>query len=80
MRALKPYAPDFSTAFEHFCIHPGGKAVISEVGLALRGVYRTFDGQSITGWPSDLLDMVPHSLPKMLCILPLGFSCQVVAM
>ena len=32
MRALKPYAPDFSTAFEHFCIHPGGKAVISEVG------------------------------------------------
>ncbi len=34
MRALKPYAPDFSTAFEHFCIHPGGKAVISEVGVA----------------------------------------------
>ena len=31
MRSLKPYVPDFSTAFQHFCIHPGGKAVIQEV-------------------------------------------------
>ena len=28
---IKPYTPDFSTAFQHFCIHPGGKAVIAEV-------------------------------------------------
>ena len=39
---IKPYTPDFTTAFQHFCIHPGGKAVIAEVrqpavSLPLRG-------------------------------------------
>ncbi|CAL8464977.1 g4512 [Coccomyxa elongata] len=33
---MKPYTPDFKTAFDHFCIHPGGKAVISEVGSKLQ--------------------------------------------
>ena len=33
---VKPYTPDFKTAFDHFCIHPGGKAVISEVGSQLK--------------------------------------------
>ncbi len=32
----KAYTPDFKTAFDHFCIHPGGKAVISSVGTQLK--------------------------------------------
>ncbi|KAG8381889.1 hypothetical protein BUALT_Bualt05G0019800 [Buddleja alternifolia] len=28
---LKPYIPDFELAFEHFCIHAGGRAVLDEI-------------------------------------------------
>ncbi|XP_057959458.1 3-ketoacyl-CoA synthase 11-like [Malania oleifera] len=28
---IKPYIPDFKLAFEHFCIHAGGRAVLDEV-------------------------------------------------
>lgn len=32
---LKPYIPDFKMAFEHFCIHAGGRAVIDELQKSL---------------------------------------------
>nr|QYJ54438.1 3-ketoacyl-CoA synthase-like protein [Consolida ajacis] len=28
---VKPYIPDFKTAFEHFCIHAGGRAVLDQL-------------------------------------------------
>lgn len=28
---MKPYIPDFKLAFEHFCIHAGGRAVLDEL-------------------------------------------------
>lgn len=28
---VKPYIPDFKKAFEHFCIHAGGRAVLDEI-------------------------------------------------
>ncbi|KAK6946249.1 3-Oxoacyl-[acyl-carrier-protein (ACP)] synthase III, C-terminal [Dillenia turbinata] len=35
---IKPYIPDFKLAFDHFCIHAGGRAVIDELekNLALK--------------------------------------------
>ncbi|KAL9255814.1 3-ketoacyl-CoA synthase 1-like protein [Drosera capensis] len=33
---VKPYIPDFKKAFEHFCIHAGGRAVLDEVEKNLR--------------------------------------------
>lgn len=34
-RKMRPYVPDFRTAFEHFCIHAGGRAVIDAVQRSL---------------------------------------------
>ncbi|KMT07039.1 hypothetical protein BVRB_6g153680 [Beta vulgaris subsp. vulgaris] len=31
MRKIKSYLPDFKLAFEHFCIHAGGRAVLDEL-------------------------------------------------
>ena len=31
MKNVKPYIPDFKLAFEHFCIHAGGRAVLDEL-------------------------------------------------
>ncbi|CAA7043501.1 unnamed protein product [Microthlaspi erraticum] len=38
---VKPYIPDSKLAFEHFCIHAGGRAVIDEIekGLGLSPVH-----------------------------------------
>ncbi|XP_078431297.1 3-ketoacyl-CoA synthase 17-like [Wolffia australiana] len=34
-RRMAPYVPDFKLAFEHFCIHAGGRAVIDELEKSL---------------------------------------------
>ncbi|KAL5988785.1 3-ketoacyl-CoA synthase 11 [Asimina triloba] len=31
IKKMKPYIPDFKLAFEHFCIHAGGRAVLDEL-------------------------------------------------
>ncbi|KAL0457116.1 UNVERIFIED_CONTAM: 3-ketoacyl-CoA synthase 20 [Sesamum latifolium] len=33
---VKPYVPDFKLAFEHFCIHTGGRGVLDELEKNLR--------------------------------------------
>ncbi|CAH9104037.1 unnamed protein product [Cuscuta europaea] len=34
-KKIKPYIPDFKLAFEHFCIHAGGKAVLDAIEKSL---------------------------------------------
>ncbi|XP_062201261.1 3-ketoacyl-CoA synthase 1-like [Phragmites australis] len=34
-RGVRPYIPDFRRAFEHFCVHAGGRAVLEEVQRSL---------------------------------------------
>ncbi|KAL8542497.1 hypothetical protein ACS0TY_003383 [Phlomoides rotata] len=36
MKGVKPFVPDFKLAFDHFCIHAGGKAVLDEVEQNLK--------------------------------------------
>jgi 3-ketoacyl-CoA synthase len=36
--SLKPYVPDFSTAFEHVCVHTGGRGVLDTIEAALPGM------------------------------------------
>ncbi|XP_073361875.1 3-ketoacyl-CoA synthase 4-like [Aegilops tauschii subsp. strangulata] len=38
-RRIRPYIPNFHTAFEHFCIHVGGPVVISSVQRGLNLSY-----------------------------------------
>ena len=33
---LRPYIPDFKLAFDHVCIHTGGRAVVDEIEKQLR--------------------------------------------
>ncbi|XP_052205922.1 3-ketoacyl-CoA synthase 6-like [Diospyros lotus] len=35
-KQVEPYIPDFKQAFEHFCIHAGGRAVIDELQKGLQ--------------------------------------------
>ncbi|KAL9161709.1 hypothetical protein ABFS82_07G038700 [Erythranthe guttata] len=36
MKKVRPYVPDFKMAFEHFCIHTGGRGVLDQMEKNLR--------------------------------------------
>lgn len=35
-KKIKAYIPNFKRAFDHFCIHPGGKGIIEEIERQLK--------------------------------------------
>lgn len=45
---VKPYIPDFKTAFEHFCIHAGGRAVLDEIQKNLNLTERHMEPSRMT--------------------------------
>ncbi|KAK9074306.1 hypothetical protein SSX86_006903 [Deinandra increscens subsp. villosa] len=47
---VKPYVPNFKFAFEHFCVHAGGRAVLSEVQKNL----------NLTEWDMEPSSMTLH--------------------
>ncbi|KIZ01891.1 3-ketoacyl-CoA synthase 4 [Monoraphidium neglectum] len=60
-KKVAPYVPDFTTAFEHICIHTGGRAVLDTMEKALRlpqeymepsraGLYRFGNVSSTSIW------------------------------
>jgi len=49
-KRIRPYIPDFRTAFEHFCIHAGGRAVLDELESIL----------ALTAWHMEPSRMTLH--------------------
>ncbi|CAN6201856.1 unnamed protein product [Urochloa humidicola] len=47
-RKIKPYVPNFRMAFEHFCIHAGGRAVIDAVQRSLCLTYEDVEPSRMT--------------------------------
>ncbi|KVH84539.1 3-ketoacyl-CoA synthase 1 [Cynara cardunculus var. scolymus] len=45
---VKPYIPDFKLAFEHFCIHAGGRAVLDEMEKNLNLTERHMEPSRMT--------------------------------
>lgn len=45
---VKPYIPDFKLAFEHFCIHAGGRAVLDELEKNLQLLDRHMEPSRMT--------------------------------
>ncbi|KAK9056098.1 hypothetical protein SSX86_027186 [Deinandra increscens subsp. villosa] len=45
---VKPYIPDFKLAFEHFCIHAGGRAVLDEIQKNLNLTERHMEPSRMT--------------------------------
>ncbi|KAE8681577.1 hypothetical protein F3Y22_tig00111313pilonHSYRG00004 [Hibiscus syriacus] len=45
---VKPYIPDFKLAFEHFCVHAGGRAVLDEIQKNLKLTDRHMEPSRMT--------------------------------
>lgn len=48
VKKMKPYIPDFKLAFEHFCIHAGGRAVLDELEKNLELTERHMEPSRMT--------------------------------
>ncbi|GJP38331.1 hypothetical protein CLOM_g22784 [Closterium sp. NIES-68] len=88
---IKEYVPDFKLAFAHFCIHPGGRALLDEVQKALNlspydmepnrmTLYRWGNLSSASIWYElsylEARDRVRHGDRVWQLAFGSGFKCQ----
>ena len=73
---MKPYVPDFGKAFDHFCIHPGGKAVIEEVSFhAQRSMCYPHASYNCQACFKVFKGLAHKALCKLCLLCPLHSAC-----
>lgn len=70
----KPYIPDFKRAFEHFCIHAGGRAVLDELQKNLHLTEWHMEPSRMTLYRWEIIQLY-WSMIANWSLISIAFSC-----